>query len=393
MEDDSQSSSQTKQRSAAGEFFRSYPHLWAEAEHDEEAELASGIIDGERQTADKQIIQHQREVDYDTKEYPVETIVAKYLLRKKEEDNELFVPDYQRDFTWDEKRQSKFIESILVGLPIPYIFVADVTEKEARMEIVDGSQRIRTLSAFVTNQLVLRDLEKLNYLNGFRFCDLELARQRRFLRRTIHMIELGENADEAVRRDVFERINTGSDVLKDMEVRRGLQPGPLISLIEKCAAEPLFKELAPLPAVSEKRREREELVLRFFAYLENYDAFERKVVDFLNDYLKATQPVFDEELAEKMHTEFKCMLEFVKAYFPNGFRKAAHHTRTPRIRFEAIAVGTALALRQNPALKPESIDWVESDEFNNYTTSDASNSRPKVVKRIEFVRDHLLAGR
>lgn len=379
-----------KPRATAGEFFRTYPHLWVEADHDEELTLPLDKDDGERGKAEEQIVHFQREVDYDTKEYPVETIAAKYLARKKEEDNELFVPDYQRDFTWDIERQSKFIESILVGLPIPYVFVADVTEKEARMEIVDGSQRIRTLVAFVTNNLALTGLKKLTELNGFRFCDLELTRQRRFLRRTIHMIELSEEADENVRRDVFERINTGSDTLKDMEVRRGLKPGPLLSLVEECAADPLFKELAPLPQSSEKRREREELVLRFFAYLADYHAFDKKVVDFLDAYLEKTQPEIDPVRAEQMREEFKRMLNFVKQEFPSGFKKAKHHVKTPRIRFEAISVGSALALREKPELEQVKIDWLESDEFKEYTTSDSSNSRPKVVRRIEFVRDRLL---
>jgi hypothetical protein len=84
------------------------------------------------------------------------------------------------------------------------------------------------------------------------------------------------------------------------------------------------------------------------------------------------------------------MLDFVEKYFPNGFSKAKGHVRTPRIRFEAISVGVALALKENPQLVPKSIDWLDSEEFKEYTTSDASNSRPKVIRRIEYVRDHLL---
>ena len=61
--------------------------------------------------------------------------------------NELFVPDYQREFVWDEERQSKLIESIILGLPIPLIFLTE--NNDGRLEIIDGSQRIRTLSAFL----------------------------------------------------------------------------------------------------------------------------------------------------------------------------------------------------------------------------------------------------
>ena len=71
------------------------------------------------------------------------------------DENEIFVPDYQREFVWPNDRRSKFIESVLIGLPIPYIFVADVGKGEGRLEIVDGSQRIRTLAAFVGNEFEL----------------------------------------------------------------------------------------------------------------------------------------------------------------------------------------------------------------------------------------------
>lgn len=385
------SAPQSTARENVGEFFRAYPQLVGEAEIEEQGEFLFHVIgDDDREKAEGEITQHLRIVDYDTKEYPVETIVMKYLTRKTEDDSDLFVPDYQRDFTWTAERQSKFIESILIGLPIPYIFVADVSEKEGRLEIVDGSQRIRTLSAFVTNRLKLSGLTKLGSLNGFRFGDLELVRQRRFLRRTIHMIELSEKADEEVRRDIFERINTGSDVLKDMEVRRGIVPGPFLTLIEQCAADPVFKELAPLSPGSEKRREREELVLRFFAYLDNYKGFEKRVREFLDEYLKVTQKDFDIVKAEAFKKSFFDTLEFVRRVFPNGFKKAQGHKRTPHIRFEAIAVGSALALRENPNLQPADVDWLDSPEFKRYTTSDSSNSKPKVIRRIEFVRDRLL---
>src|SRR5689334_21561806 len=107
------------------------------------------ITEEEKLAAEEQIRQEQRVVDYDTKEYTVELLVSKYSLGREGDENELFIPEYQREFVWDTKRQSKFIESVLLGLPIPYIFTAglyrEIAEDEGRIEIVDGSQRIRTL--------------------------------------------------------------------------------------------------------------------------------------------------------------------------------------------------------------------------------------------------------
>ena len=126
-----------------------------------DAEQEDQITDSQREEAEIQVVEHHKTIDYDTREYPVEVLVAKYLDRLSEDDNDLFVPDYQREHTWPEDHQSKFIESVLMGLPIPYLFVADVEGKEGRLEIVDGSQRIRTLAAFVENQLTLVNLKPM----------------------------------------------------------------------------------------------------------------------------------------------------------------------------------------------------------------------------------------
>jgi len=340
--------------------------------------------------AEAQILENERVVNYDTKEYPVETIVEKYLTGKEDDQNELFVPDYQRDFTWPEDQQSKFIESVLIGLPIPYIFVADVDAKEGRIEIVDGSQRIRTLANFLTNGLVLRDLKKLTLLNGKTFSDLHESRKRRFRRRSLRMIELNNRADEAVRRDMFERINTGSKDLEYMDVQWGVHGGELLQFIEECSKHPLFVKLAPLSAAAIRRREHQEFVLRFFAYLENYRNFDRFVNKFLDEYFTSTQSVFNAAKKTAMKEEFEGMLAFVDGNIPHGFKKSSGHTRTPRIRFEAISVGSALALRVKPNLTGVDASWLESPEFKQLTTSDASNSRPKVIRRIEYVRDKLL---
>jgi hypothetical protein len=363
--------------------------------------IGAGPTEEAKNAAEEEIRCHQREVDYETKEYPVEVLVKKYLEGQDDDTNEIFVPDYQREMAWDTDRQSKFIESVLIGLPIPYLFVADASDsddhpgdKAGRLEIVDGSQRIRTLAAFMSNRLALGKLAKLKKLEGFRYCDLPQSRQRRFNRRTLRLIELTEKADEDVRRDIFERINTGSVELQDMEKRRGIKGGPMLNVVEECAKNPLFRKLAPLSDHQVSRRDRDELVLRFFAYLERYQDFgetnQNRVNRFLDMYLEKKNELRPAEL-EPLAREFQRMLEFVRDTFTLGFAKTKDARTTPRIRFEALAVGTALALRKNPDLpRSQRVPWLDSDEFRELTTSDSSNSRPKIVKRIEYVRDKLL---
>lgn len=351
--------------------------------------------------AEQAIRSHQREVNFETKEYTVELTVSKYRDGIDEDENELFVPDYQRDFVWDERKQSRLIESILIGLPVPYIFIADVDENEeshidtgGRTEIVDGSQRIRTLDAFINGGLILQELELLSELNGFTYNDLPKQRQRRFNRSPIRIIELG-TCTESTRRDLFERINTGSDILQDMEVRKGSRAADSSlykDLIVPCSKDETFIKNTPMTNAKIKREERLEFTLRFFAYLEKYRDFDHSVREFLNEYLRDRKDMNMVEIND-LQKEFKRTMEFVDKHFPYGFSKSRSAKSTPRVRFESIAVGIALALREDPNIVPNNIEsWLFSDEFKKLTTSDGANSRPKVISRIEFVKDKILNG-
>lgn len=365
------------------------------------------ITEQRKEEAEVEIREKRKPVDYNTIEYPIEIIVQKYLKGIDNETNEIFIPDYQREMAWDEKVQSKFIESVLLGLPIPYIFVADVSDEEeendARLEIIDGTQRIRTLANFLDNTLELSNLKKLEKLNNFTFGDLPLSRQRRFKRNTIRMIQLTEESDEEVRRDLFERINTGSVELNKMEKRRGIQPGKFLDLIEELSKNKKFLKLLSFPDADIRRRDPQEFVLRFFAFLNNYKDFpsKSKVHEFLDEYLiqrnEELNKYNSDELAieiEKMNNTFLSMLDFVEKNIPDIFhvfvKTRNEHKPTTRIKFESIAVGIALALKENKELNPSSTEFLNSEKFKEYTKGDASSSNNKVVRRIEYVRNQLL---
>lgn len=351
-------------------------------------ELFSPIPENDVEKAEQQIIAEHKIVDYDVHEYPLDVLVQKYVQGKDDDTNELFIPTYQRKFVWELDRQSKFIESLLLGLPIPYLFTAD---SDGRLEIVDGSQRLRTLEAFFKNELVLEGLEKLTELNGFRFKDLLLSRQRRFSRKSVRLIALTEKADWEVRKDLFGRINTTSTLLEDMELRKGMFEGKFYDFIKECSRNVKFKLLCPISEKREAREEREEFVLRFFAYSDKYKNFVHSVKNFLNDFMKEKQKSFTGKVADDMRVQFENMLDFVDKHFPNGFRKSPDAISTPRVRFEAISVGVHLALQKEPDLIPNNVrEWLYVEPFLTWTKTDAANNKSNLVGRIEFVRDKLL---
>ena len=81
-------------------------------------------------SAEAAIVKNIRDVRYIVREYPAEVVVQKYLIGRDEDKNEIYVPDYQRELVWSEKNQSRFIKSMLIGLPIPFLFVADISDSE-----------------------------------------------------------------------------------------------------------------------------------------------------------------------------------------------------------------------------------------------------------------------
>jgi hypothetical protein len=117
--------------------------------------------------------------------------------------------------------------------------------------------------------------------------------------------------------------------------------------------------------------------------------FKHDVTKFLDDFLleKQKNGFNKEELIANLET----VVNFVRRFFDRPyFARRGRDKATPRVRFEALSVGIFLALKQNPNLVPQNLDWLESDEFKYHTTTDASNNQGKLKARIEFVRDCLL---
>ena len=330
-------------------------------------------------SAETQLQSMQRQVEYDTKDFTLELLLTKF------ERGDFFIPAYQRLYVWKPNNKTLFIESVLLGLPIPFMFFAGCDD--GRLEIIDGAQRMQTLCEFVDGKMRLSKLPKLNMLDGFSFSDLTKATQRKFLNRTFRVVVLDEKTTPDIRQDLFNRINTSGVKASDSEVRRGSYPGKLTSFIEECCKNQSFITLCPISKSKAVRQERFELVLRFFAYLYNYQSFEHEVNTFLNTFLSNNLDSFDEA---QYKADFETMLSFVRDNFEFGFAKTQNATTTPRVRFEAISVGVALALKERPDLHVDNVSWINSDEFKEHTTSDASNNEGKLAARVEYVRDKLL---
>lgn len=338
--------------------------------------------------AEAEIVDRTRRIEFYMTEYSVE------LLAEKMDREEFVIPAYQREFTWEAKRKSRFIESLIMGLPVPFLFFWEM--ENGKLEIVDGSQRLRTLHEYILGDMDLGPLDELPSLEGTRFGDLSSSRQRKIKNRSIRGIVLNEHADDQARFDMFERINTGSKVANTAEVRRGALRGPFLDLVLELSRSPLFVELAPVSGKAERERIREELVTRFFAYGDGLEGYRERPSQFMFDYTKRMNERMEgePELVEAYRDRFLRMLDFVQRAFPRGFRKPSNPNSTPRARYEAISIGSYRALEENAAIfddVPDTSNWLASEAFSEVTTSDAANTRAKLLNRIEFVRAALLA--
>lgn len=335
-----------------------------------------------------QIENLQRELDYDTRDYPISYLVDLY----KDEDEVVFAPEYQRqELLWSIKNKSRFIESLLLDYPIPLIFLADTLD--GKLEIVDGLQRISTLSQFLQNNFELSGLTKLSSLNRNSFEDLPDAEKRRLKSKSLRIIVLKKSTNNETKRELFDRLNTSSLRANTSEVRLGREfDNSLMMLIKNLASNQDFKETTQLSESRLNRKDDIELISRFFAYSHSLNKYKGKVVNFIDAFITEEGKHWSDEKEIEYTKEFVNTMKFVNENFNRGFRKLDRN-QTPNVRFEALSIGVNLALKENKDL---SIDGsivtklLSSDDFEEWTTTDAANNRSKVHSRIEGVRDFLL---
>ena len=364
-----------------------------------------------KQKADLSVVEDEiyskrKTVRYDIRDLTVEAISDKYNdslddaneMNTTKKYNYIYIPEYQRDFTWDEVRQSKLIESIVLGLPIPFIFVAE--NRDSSWEIVDGSQRIRTIHAFINNQLRLEGLKAITSLNGYTFSELDKSRQGKILNTALRISVLSEETSDDIKKDMFERINRGSDLLKPMEKRKGIYTGPFTTFIyQYCSSSEAYRNLIKIDRWLIHRQEHEELLLRFFALTDTaiYDkGISSGIGAFLDEYLRRKNEELQKLSAEEVQSNLcaygariDAVVEYVAKNFPFGFCHKQNH-QTKRGVFEAISVGVWLALNQgtiNPTLDQDSIKTgLLSSEFMQYAgVANELHKKQKLHGRVMYI--------
>ena len=185
------------------------------------------------------------------------------LLRCEERGTLVLDPDFQRSDVWKKKDQSELIESILIGIPIPLIYLFE--DENGKRQIVDGKQRITALKKFINDDFALSKLSMLSDLSGKKFSEIAPLLQSKLEDYQLHTYVIQPPTPEYVKFNIFERVNRGGVKLNKQEMRHALYLGKATQLIQELAESQEFILATAFDKKSNRMRDR-YLILRFIAF-------------------------------------------------------------------------------------------------------------------------------
>lgn len=257
-----------------------------------------------------------------------------------------FKTEYQREEDlWDAVKQSRLIESALLGLRLPAFYFEEVSKKN--WKIIDGLQRCCAIRNFCVNEsFALCDLEFLNF-NGLKYSELsfDLRRDIRMLPITVNVLSKG--TPDKVKYILFQRLNTGGTVLEPQEIRNAVFQGKAIELVKEMAHNDLFKKVTRYK-IPTKRMQDQDFVTRFMAfYLLGYENYKPDLDSFMNTCLEKIKEgeISDDTIATMKEDFSKSMILAEKIFGDDAFRKreSEYDNKRPinKAYFEVIAVSFA----------------------------------------------------
>lgn len=210
----------------------------------------------------------QRELVTSVVDYNLGTLAD--LVRTKTID---LSPTYQRRFRWDDVRQSRLIESFLMNVPVPQVFLNE--DRYGRYSVIDGKQRLWAISEFMLGRLQLCGLEVFNDVNGKTFEDLPSELQTVLkLRPTLRAVIVLRQSDLDIKFEVFQRLNTGGVRLNAQEIRNSTFPGPVNDMVLRLSEHLEFHKLLGIKSraksVLYQQMRDAEFVVRYFAFRDTW---------------------------------------------------------------------------------------------------------------------------
>ena len=246
-----------------------------------------------------------KKVYTEKKDFPISTIRDMF-----EEGDIIPQPDYQRDYVMDDKKASRLIESILMDIPIPTVYLCE--ESDSTLSIIDGQQRLTSIVRYLKNEYALTGLEELSDFNRKKFSDLDKVYQRKIKNTSINSVTLKKESQE-LKYEIFARLNQGSTSLKPQELRNCVYRGSFNDMLEDIAKN--NKNLAVLFVSENKRKMYQENILRFFA-LKNFMEYSSSIKKTLNNCMGKYQNA-DSQTIEESKKKFNSTIDIIKQVLGN----------------------------------------------------------------------------
>jgi hypothetical protein len=199
---------------------------------------------------------------------------------------QLLLPDIQREYVWDNAKASRLVESLILNIPIPVLYFAET--EEAKYEIFDGHQRVKSIVNYLSGVYALTGLAVLREYRGKRFSQLPEKEQRFLKMRTLRTILISIDSHPNMKFEIYERLNTGSISLNAQELRNSIYRGPFNNVLHDLARLNAFRELIGTKT-PRKRMVDEEAILRFFAMRVGLGDYRTPLKKFLNEYMSSVR--------------------------------------------------------------------------------------------------------
>ena len=334
--------------------------------------------------------------DYESSpaEYEITTYPADYTLaglHEKWKQGDIAIPKFQRQFVWKQIQASKLIESFLVGLPVPAIFL--YTERKSQKHLViDGQQRLKSIFYFLEGffgeeekgrrqVFRLKGLSKKSKFFEKTFEDFEESDQKRLKDAVLRsfIVQQLDPQDETSIYHIFERLNTGGTLLTNQEVRNCVYHGAFNDLVVELNSNAVWRTLLGKPAKDSRQRD-DELILRYFGFLDRTQ-YEKPLKDYLSKFMRRQRGISDEQRKKLRQLFEQTVQAVVTALGPKPFHVRAGLN-------SAVFDSVMIAFARNLAAIPPDIEeryrrLVSDPTFFKYT-SGATTDEEAVKQRFEL---------
>lgn len=272
------------------------------------------------------------EVEFDISISPSDPSLE--LLAQQIERGDIIIPFYQRKFVWKIEQASRLVESFLMGLPVPQVFL--YVNADDQLEVIDGQQRLKSVKYFLDGffgeeddrgrrqVFKLKGLSERSEYNGKTFKELSAKDQRKLRNSTLRAINI-KQLKPSLRNDsvfhIFERLNTGGTQLKPQEIRNAVYRGNVVARLVELNETPGWRGILGLGS-PDKNQKDIELILRLFSLYEVWNDYEKPMLKYLNRMMDQERE-FDSNRAAEFAKNFPLAVAKVGSALSKPFRPRA----------------------------------------------------------------------